>query len=146
MSELIRESEQQQEDVEVPTPEEVLTADLMNCQKLLKYCGPKITDDQGIDVARRFEYMNAAMRLMRLQSNIASFLIREGRLDRAMHARARRPKPNPAREPEPVHYDYGQWLADHPEERDSTHEDKNSKTTSPQTTSRPQPGPRVLVV
>ncbi len=48
-------SEDAQEFVEVPTPEEVLTADLMNCQKLLKYYGAKAMD-QDVDV--RFNNLN----------------------------------------------------------------------------------------
>jgi hypothetical protein len=139
-------SEENEEFVEVPTPEEVLGADLLNCRKLLKYCSPKITDDQGVSVRTRLEYMNAAMRLMRLQSNIAGLLMREGRLERAMHAKARRArKPSPARKPEPVHYDYGQWLADHPEEREIPREEKKSKTTADAPPRRPAM-PRVTVV
>ena len=132
-------SEDAQEFVEVPTPEEVLTADLMNCQKLLKYYGAKAMD-QDVDV--RFNNLNVAMRIMRLQSGIATALIREGRLDRAMRAKARRPKSNPVREPEPVHYDYGQWLDDHPEERELPREEKISKTTAAEAPARPQPMPR----
>jgi|SRR5437762_4697493 len=132
-------SEDAQEFVEVPTPEEVLTADLMNCQKLLKYYGAKAMD-QDVDV--RFNNLNVAMRIMRLQSNIAGLLIREGRLDRAMRARARRPRSGPAREPEPVQYDYGQWLADHPEEQKLPREETISKTTTTEASARPQPMPR----